>query len=353
MRGESASLACGPSPRSAARGGCPSSRAHVMAHLTCGRDRPQTPLSGGAGSGTGTAGCGTVRTRVPPMVGVPRAPRPRRGGMHGQSPEGGFGTAPPSGTSTGASPPAGRDPRPDGHRRPRAGPSRAAQGPRRLRQEDEAVAAPRPGSGGAGPDRLLVLPARAGRGPGPPGRGPEDDGERLVTAQDDRAAPAPGTRAAEVGEHSNSSCSATSPPSAGARRRGRRGCRRGSGCVAQDGDDADGHESSMVCSRRSSTPRRPEEPAGREVGPVCTGNVQLVTDIFAERGPSRGGGTSGVPPSGPGTTSWTRPSCGGLVRVLVEPTSAPSGTHWPHPIALGLLSSPSDHQASCPGARVR
>jgi hypothetical protein len=36
----------------------------------------------------------------------------------------------------------------------------------------------------------------------------------------------------------------------------------------------------------------------------------------------------------------------------VEPAFGLSGTHWPHPIALGSFSSPSDHQASCPGARV-
>src|SRR3712207_554606 len=115
LRGESASLAWGSlargsRPRSAARGACPSSRAQVMAHLTCGRDGPQTPRAVGRG-----------------------------------------GAAPP-------------------------------------------------GSGGTGPDRLLVGPARTGRGPGERGAGPEDDGQGLVTTQDDRATATSGTRGAEVGE---------------------------------------------------------------------------------------------------------------------------------------------------------
>jgi hypothetical protein len=38
--------------------------------------------------------------------------------------------------------------------------------------------------------------------------------------------------------------------------------------------------------------------------------------------------------------------------LLVEPAFGLSGTHWPHPIALGSLSSPSDHHASCPGTMV-
>jgi hypothetical protein len=49
---------------------------------------------------------------------------------------------------------------------------------------------------------------------------------------------------------------------------------------------------------------------------------------------------------------WPAPSCGALDRLLVEPAFGLSGTHWPHPIALGSLSSPRDHHASCPGTRV-
>lgn len=116
---------------------------------------------------------------------------------------------------------------------------------------------------------------------------------------------------------------------------------RGSRCVAQDGEDADGCESSMRCSRCRSTPRGPEEPAGRGVRPVCTGNVQLVTDVFAERGPLRGGGTSGLPPSG-------RAPPPGPVR----PVAASSGSSSSRRSNPQELTGPIPSRSGCSPRRV-